>query len=379
MKLFVALCFLLGIPSGAPVLHSLKYFVTASSGVPNFPEFVSVGLVDGLQIEHYDSNIGRLVPKQEWMNRVTEEDPNYWKKETDVALGTQKSYKANIEIVKQRMNQTGGVHIFQHMYGCEWDDETGEVNGYRQYGFDGEDFIALDLKTETWIAPVPEAVISKHKWDNDRADLAYEKHYFTQAFCPDWLKKYVKLGESSLMRKDLPSVSLLQKTPSSPVTCHATGFYPHRADLFWTKDGVELHEDVVRGEVLPNHDGSFQTSVDLLLNGVKEEDWERYSCVFHLDGVQEDVLTKLDKKKILTNRDWIDPRTPPKEEGFPVGAVVGGVAAGLLVVAGIIGLIVWKKKNQGFKRANNSENSSASGDTAKEGSSEERSMLPSSA
>ncbi|KAG7219351.1 hypothetical protein INR49_019111 [Caranx melampygus] len=39
-------------------------------------------------------------------------------------------------------------------------------------------------------------------------------------------------------------------------------FYPHRALLFWTKDGEELHEDVEQGEILPNHDGTFQMTVD---------------------------------------------------------------------------------------------------------------------
>ena len=96
-------------------------------------------------------------------------------------------------------------------------------------------------------------------------------------------------------------MSLLQKTPSSPVSCHATGFYPHRAEMFWRKDGEELHEDVEPGEILPNHDGSFQMSVDLKLSSVKPEDWKKYDCVFHLSGVKDDIVTKLDKAVIKTN------------------------------------------------------------------------------
>ena len=97
-------------------------------------------------------------------------------------------------------------------------------------------------------------------------------------------------------------MSLLQKSPSSPVSCHATGFYPDRAMMFWRKDGEELHEDVDLGEILPNHDGSFQMSVDLDLSSVPAEDWRRYDCVFHLSGVEDDIITKLDKAEIRTNR-----------------------------------------------------------------------------
>ncbi|XP_029975918.1 class I histocompatibility antigen, F10 alpha chain-like [Salarias fasciatus] len=381
MQLFLALCFLLGIPSGAPDIHSAKLFYTASTEVPNFPEFVVVVLIDELQVMYYDSNTRRAVPKQDWANRMTEDVPTYYESQTQYLMGSQQTFKANIEIVKQRLNQTGGLHIVQNMYGCEWDDETDEVNGFRQFGYDGEDFIVYDLKTETFIAPVQQAVPTKHKWENNKAEMAYWKNYLTQE-CVGWLKKYVEFGRSSLMRKDLPSVSLLQKTPSSPLTCHATGFYPDRADLFWKKDEEELHEDVVKGEILPNHDGSFQMSVDLDLSGLKDEDWGRYSCVFHLAGGQE-VSKRLDKREIRTNiiTNWGNDDRGVTGGGLPTGAVVGIVVVAVLVLAGI-GLAVWlKKRPQGFKPTNTSETSSSSGEdpAEKKGSSEEQSMLKPSA
>ncbi|XP_042292312.1 H-2 class I histocompatibility antigen, K-K alpha chain-like [Thunnus maccoyii] len=200
MKILVFLTLLVvGLHSATAVIHSLKYFYTGSSQVPNFPEYVSVGMVDEAQINYCDSNTKRNEPKQDWMSRVTADDPQYWERNTQICVGNQPSFKANIETAKQRFNQTGGVHIYQVMYGCEWDDETEEVNGFIQFGYDGEDFIVLDLKTETWIAPKPQSVITKHKWDNNRGQTVQFKHYLTQE-CPDWIKKYVNYGKSSLMR-----------------------------------------------------------------------------------------------------------------------------------------------------------------------------------
>ncbi|XP_069372189.1 major histocompatibility complex class I-related gene protein-like isoform X2 [Paralichthys olivaceus] len=335
MHTLLFLLLLAGTHSATARTHSLKYFCTGSSHVPNFPEFVYVGLVDEVPISHYDSNTMKVEPKQDWMLKAV--DSQYWERNTQMSLGHQQSFKVNSETLKERFNQTEGVHIIQFMSGCEWDDETGEVKGYNQFGYDGEDFISLDLETETWIAPTPQAVITKLKLDNDKALLAYKKNYLTQE-CPSWLKKYLEHGKSSLLRTELPSMSLLQKSPSSPVSCHATGFYPDSAMLFWRKDGEEHHEDVYVGEVLPNHDGTFQMSADLQVSSIPPEDWRRYDCVFQLSGVKEDIVTRLDKDSVESNRE--------KPTDVTTIIIIAAVVV-LAVVLAVIGFIVYRKRNAG--------------------------------
>ncbi|XP_032364447.1 major histocompatibility complex class I-related gene protein-like isoform X2 [Etheostoma spectabile] len=100
--------------------------------------------------------------------------------------------------------------------------------------------------------------------------------------------------------------------------------------MFWRKDGEELHEDVDLGEILPNHDGSFQMSVDLDLSSVPAEDWRRYDCVFHLSGVEDDIVTKLDKAEIRTNKENPSDRTIPITAAVAVLAVVLAAAAGFI-------------------------------------------------
>ncbi|XP_028317446.1 major histocompatibility complex class I-related gene protein-like isoform X2 [Gouania willdenowi] len=338
--------FLLGTPGVTAVLHTLRYFYTSSSDVPNFPEFVSVGYVDDVQIIHYDSNSRTAVPKQDWMKDTT--DQQFWEEETGKFMGAQQASKVNIETLKQSFNQTGGVHIYQVMSGCKWDDETGDVDGFHQFGHDGEDFLVLDLKSETWIAAKQQAFITKLKWNSNKAQMSYYKHYHTQN-CPEWLKKYVNAGRSSLMRTDLPSIKLLQRTPSSPVTCHATGFYPRYAVMFWRKDQEEVFEGVDHGEMLPNHDGSFQMSVDLNISLIRAEDWSRYDCVFQLKGVEEDLTVTLDKSVILSN--W-----RKSDGGVVAAAVVGGLLLLLLLLLlSIAGFFLWRKRSAGFKRTNRPE------------------------
>ncbi|KAK7899333.1 hypothetical protein WMY93_020186 [Mugilogobius chulae] len=299
MKMFLILTLLvLEVHVAVTVTHSLKYFYTASRGIPSFPEFVTVGLVNEQPISYYDSVQKREVPKQDWMQRT--EDADYWDRQTQISMATEQKFKADIDIVSRRLNKTEGPHIVQNMYGCEWDDETGQVNGFSQFGYNGEDFIVFNLETETWIAPKQEAMFTKMKWDRDEEKIQRDKQYLTSV-CVEWLKKYLEYGKESLMRTELPQISLLQKSSSSPVTCHATGFYPDGAMLFWTKDGGEFSEGVDPGEILPNHDGTFQMSVELDVFSIPPEDWDKYDCVFQLSGVQHDVLTKLDRDSIRTN------------------------------------------------------------------------------
>uniref|UniRef100_A0A4W6FJ56 Ig-like domain-containing protein n=1 Tax=Lates calcarifer TaxID=8187 RepID=A0A4W6FJ56_LATCA len=316
------------------VKHSLKYFYTASSGNPDFPDFMAALLVDDIQAAYCDTNIKRVESKQDWMKTYFDKDPQQLERyTTECSEILPKIFKARISSVMQEFNQSGGVHILQTVCGCEWDEKTGEITGFMPYGYDGEDFISLDLKTLTWIALKQEAVI-KLRWDTDKVRNEQHKSFFTQ-LCPEWLKKHLDYGKNSLLRTDRPSVSLLQKTPSSPVSCHATGFYPDRAMMFWTKDGEELHEDVDRGEILPNHDGTFQMRADLNISSVSPEDWRRYDCVFQLSGVKEDIITKLDKAEIRTN--WVKPTNTT------VLIVVAVVVVALVLIA-VTGFVIYRKR-----------------------------------
>ncbi|XDV33996.1 hypothetical protein PO909_004221 [Leuciscus waleckii] len=86
--------------------HSLKYFYTAVSGVNDFPEYTAVGLVDEGQFMYFDSNGMKAVPKTEWIRQ--NEGADYWDRVTNIFQGAHQSFKNNIQILKERFNQSKG-------------------------------------------------------------------------------------------------------------------------------------------------------------------------------------------------------------------------------------------------------------------------------
>ncbi|KAG7461612.1 hypothetical protein MATL_G00192920 [Megalops atlanticus] len=184
------------------VKHSLQYFCTAASGIPDIPEFVSVGMVDGEPFCYYDSNMRREIPKQEWAKEAV--DPHYWERNTQISHRVQHCFKF-ITAAMKSINQTVGVHTLQNMFGCEWDEETNSTDGYDRYGYDGEDFFTFDLKNIRWIPKVQQATQIKLEWES-RIAQAEEKKYLIEV-CIDWLKKYVNCGQSTLERKVSPQVT----------------------------------------------------------------------------------------------------------------------------------------------------------------------------
>ncbi|XP_055750399.1 saoe class I histocompatibility antigen, C alpha chain-like isoform X2 [Salvelinus fontinalis] len=293
------------------VSHSMKYFSTASSEVSNFPEFLVVGMVDGVQMVHYDSNSKRAVPKQDWMIK---QPGVLCETETENLFNLERTFKATVDILKQHFNQSGGVHILQYIYGCSLDNESEQKEGFGHLGYNGENFLEYDMKTLTWKSLKQQADFMQDKWNSDTSRLVFWKIYLTQT-CIECLKKQVVNGKRTLMRTVPPSVSLLQKTPSSLVTCHATGFYPSGVMVSWQKDGQEQHKDVEHGETLPNDDGTFQKSTRLR---VTSEEWKnnKYRCVVQVTGIKEDFIKVLTESEIQTNRGSVPASTNDTDSAY---------------------------------------------------------------
>ncbi|KAK1806915.1 hypothetical protein P4O66_005398, partial [Electrophorus voltai] len=302
--------------------HSLQYFYTAVTPGLNIPEYTADGLVDGEQFMHYDSSTKRSIPKTEWIERNVGTD--YWSRSTHVQQSTQGLFRVGVAILMRRFNNTEGVHTWQVVYGCDLNDD-GTKRGYIQYGYDGEDFLSLDLNTLTWTAANAKAVITKLKWEETAKAAAH--NIYLENNCTEWLQKYVSYGRDTLERKDPPEVTLFQKDSSSPVVCHATGFFPRELMISWKKNGEDLHENVELRETLPNQDGTFQKR-SILTVLPEELHKNEYTCVVQHIGMEKDLLL-------------------PVEPGGALDGVIAGVVVAVLLLIGCAGFFIWRKKKKG--------------------------------
>ncbi|XP_072771018.1 major histocompatibility complex class I-related gene protein-like isoform X2 [Nerophis lumbriciformis] len=274
--------------SVSPVIHYLSYFQDIESEDSLITKYNEWCDLDADVIWQYNSTNRNVLPQQNWMKKITAEDPQYWQRATETSVAVEQFCRNMYEPHMKYYTSPEDTYFGVWSSGCQWDDDTDEVTGWYWERFDGEDV----RKAWLWTAAKEQADPPKLIWDDGRAPPEYYKDYIEN--CPSDLKKYLAV----LLRTDLPKMSLNQKTPSSPVSCNATGFYPDKAVMFWRKDGKKLLEGVEQTEMLDNQDGTFQMSVNLNVMGDMEG---KYECVFQLTGVKEDIVTKLESRSVLSN------------------------------------------------------------------------------
>ncbi|XP_067321440.1 major histocompatibility complex class I-related gene protein-like isoform X3 [Anolis sagrei] len=334
----VALLLFLGdqgiaLPRPAPTVssrssfHSLRYFYTAASEDNEWlPSFTIVGYMDDKRICQYDSTVQVKRPCVSWMKKVVKDDPHYWKDETEVSQNAELFFKESLVTAKNRYNQSGGYHTLQQMYGCEL-RRDGSKGGYRQYAYDGKDFISFDKETLTWTAADVEALITKRRWDAQSSRNYYLKDYLEKE-CIEWLQKYLEYGKETLLRTEKPEVMVTRKEEHDgmeTLICRVGGFYPKEIDIDWTRDGEVWQQDVFHGLVSPNSDGTYYTWRSIT---VDPKERKHYKCHVEHDALQNPVDVA-----------WKEPPLASK-----LGLIVGCVVVVLLLPIAVIA--VYFKKRQ---------------------------------
>uniref|UniRef100_A0A8C7DXU2 Ig-like domain-containing protein n=1 Tax=Naja naja TaxID=35670 RepID=A0A8C7DXU2_NAJNA len=259
--------------------HSLKYFSTGiSEPIQGQPLFVTAGYLDGQIFSHYDSNSRKLQPEVSWMEKVGKEDPQYWERETQISRDHEGVFRMGLEALRNRYNQSEGLHTMQRMYGCEL-RRDGSKGGVLQYGYEGRPFITFDKETLTWVAAEPQAQITQRKWDALPRDNQKDKSYLEEE-CIEWLEKYLSYGNETLQSTEPPGVTVVRgKTEvedgMETHVCRLDGFYPREIDASWTRDGEVWEEETFHGSLAPNVDGTYHYWLSIRID---PKERGRYRC-----------------------------------------------------------------------------------------------------
>nr|BBI47509.1 DLA class I alpha chain [Canis lupus familiaris] len=310
--------------------HSLRYFDTAVSRPGRGdPLYISVGYVDDAQFVRFDSDAatGRMEPRAPW---VEQEGPEYWDGETRNVKETARTFRVNLDTLRGYYNQSeAGSHTFQWMFGCDLGPGGRLLRGYSQVAYDGADYIALNEDLRSWTAADAAAQITRRKWEA-AGDAGHLRNYL-ETTCVEWLQRYLEMGKETLLRAEPPSTRVTRHPFSDrevTLRCWALGFYPAEITLTWQRDGEDQTQDTEVVDTRPAGDGTFQKWAAVVVPSGQEQ---RYTCHVQHEGLAEPVTRRWEPSPLSTI------------------VIVSIAALVLLVVAGVIGAVIWRKQRSGGK------------------------------
>ncbi|XP_064175965.1 major histocompatibility complex class I-related gene protein-like isoform X2 [Anguilla rostrata] len=250
--------------------HSLWYFITFTSGPSPFPELVIVGMLDDVPVHYYDSVDRVVILRHNWHK---EEDREVYAHIKHAAITrTTRCLKNRFQFMMENFNHSVSLHTYQKIAGCELDDDGTERFQVKD-SYNGVDVLFYDTQTNAWSSVVP------GMWNNLWL-IEAKKGIFDQIYkttCIQILKSYLHHGRVS------PRIRVLRKQVGGAggvkVTCLATGFYPRHIEVTLKRDKQPVPEqELIRGDILPNGDGTYQLRMSLSVSAEELREGHRYTC-----------------------------------------------------------------------------------------------------
>ncbi|XP_043533813.1 class I histocompatibility antigen, F10 alpha chain-like isoform X1 [Chiloscyllium plagiosum] len=310
----------------SPDRNAFTVMYLATSGTADLPEYVGVGMINGVPVAYYDSGTPQIISRQQWMTDAFDEE--YWEYLTNRGNKHCAIAKENLKMIMKNTNQTSGIHIFQWIRKVEINDDS-STNIAMRFGFDGKDFISLEPDRMRWVASNHFAVKTAEKWNSDESWNKYWK-WQLEIELVERLKLRLRFGKEYLKRTVQPEVFISRREPNGqdkPLTlsCLVTGFYPVDIEVTWLRNGEVMSETQSSG-IRPNHDGTHQIQKEI---EISTGDEDQYSCHIEHSSLAEAQLYQ-----------WEVPRN---SAGHSHLEMLGFVIIPLAIIVGIIGLVMWKR------------------------------------
>uniref|UniRef100_A0A2K5ICP9 Ig-like domain-containing protein n=1 Tax=Colobus angolensis palliatus TaxID=336983 RepID=A0A2K5ICP9_COLAP len=295
------------------------------------PWYLEVGYVDDTQFVRFDSDAAspRMEPRAPWMEQ---EGPEYWDRNTRNAKVNAETFRGDLRNLLRYYNQSeAGTHTFQWMYGCDLGPDGRLLRWYRQFAYDGKDYIALNEDLRSWTAADTTAQITQRKWEAARA--AEKLRAYLEGECLEWLRRYLENGKETLQHADPPKTHVAHHPVSdheATLRCWALGFYPAEITLTWQRDGEDQTQDTELVDTRPAGDGTFQKWAAVVVPSGEEQ---RYTCHVQHKGLLEPLTLR-----------W----EPSSQSTIPIVGIVAGLAVlGAVVTGAVVAAVMWRRKSLG--------------------------------
>ncbi|XP_051525043.1 major histocompatibility complex class I-related gene protein-like [Myxocyprinus asiaticus] len=287
MKILV--CLFLCLTAVKAGSHSLMVFATYVAGQTQFPEFIVVLMLDDVQVMYYDSITWKAVYRSQNVSKYKDDDQH--DSDADIFSDIYDLMKYRTFYLKDHLNHTDGLHVYQKRVGCEVlsNDQPGLFLSWDAFNGQSTEQFTFDVVKRTMQINLPWIRIKgmgQTEWLHIK--FLYENIY--HPVCMKTLRKYLDKEKSVVMRKVKPRVRLFKKTLTDShevqITCMATGFYPRHINLTMFRDGqyVDDHK-FTGGEILPNGDGTYQMRKSLMISVEELNKGHNYNCTaIHLDN-----------------------------------------------------------------------------------------------
>uniref|UniRef100_A0A2K5ICP4 Ig-like domain-containing protein n=1 Tax=Colobus angolensis palliatus TaxID=336983 RepID=A0A2K5ICP4_COLAP len=314
------------------------------SGHSLAPWYLEVGYVDDTQFVRFDSDAAspRMEPRAPWMEQ---EGPEYWDRNTRNAKVNAETFRGDLRNLLRYYNQSeAGTHTFQWMYGCDLGPDGRLLRWYRQFAYDGKDYIALNEDLRSWTAADTTAQITQRKWEAARA--AEKLRAYLEGECLEWLRRYLENGKETLQHADPPKTHVAHHPVSdheATLRCWALGFYPAEITLTWQRDGEDQTQDTELVDTRPAGDGTFQKWAAVVVPSGEEQ---RYTCHVQHKGLLEPLTLR-----------W----EPSSQSTIPIVGIVAGLAVlGAVVTGAVVAAVMWRRKSLGREGVSASDSAQSS-------------------